>query len=295
MPTETTTKRPLTQLNYEIEETEAEQTRLEADRASIGRMASQATRRLQYLRLADWVRKPTKKFEFWPIVLLTVGSGVVAVLMFILTHLIFGSISIAFLGLLAGLAAGAALFYLLLYSPSNELLTATVSEAESHLQLLHARLKEKVERITETKTRLNRLLEERRDQIASGKLQKAALLQRKWKSMQENEWQDFVVEVCRTLGAKVERIGRAGGDDANLIADFGSRRVALLTEAKDHNVSSATIQLALKAKTLHSCDSCAVIINRRFTGADQDFDRHNDCTAIGTGEFPDFVMGKIEL
>jgi len=117
-------------------------------------------------------------------------------------------------------------------------LPATINEAESHHRLLEARHKEKVERITETKTRLNRLLEERRDQIASGKLQKAALLQRNWKNMPETEWQDFVVEVCRTLGAKVDRVGRPGGEDANLIADFGSRRVAIITEAKDHNVTS---------------------------------------------------------
>jgi hypothetical protein len=38
-----------------------------------------------------------------------------------------------------------------------------------------------------------------------------------------------------------------------------------------------------------------VIINRRFTGAAQDFAQRNGCTAIGTGEFPDFVMGKVEL
>lgn len=293
--TETITKRPLTQLNYEIEEAEVEQIRLDADRASIGRMVSRASRRMQYLRLARWVRSPTKEFEFWPIVLLTVGSGIVAVLAFILTHLLFGSVSTGFLGLLIGLAGGAALFALLLYKPPNALLPATLAEADSHLRLLEARLKEKVERITDVKTRLNRLLEERRDQIASGKLQKAALLQRKWKTMQETEWQDFVVEVCRTLGAKVERNGRSGGEDANLIAHFGSRRVALIAEAKDHNVSSATIQLALAAKARHNCDSCAVIINRRFTGAAQDFARHNGCTAIGTGEFPDFVMDKIEI
>jgi Restriction endonuclease len=293
--TETLSKRPLTQLNFEIEEAEAEQNRLDADRASIGRMVSGASRRLQYLRLARWVRSPTKEFEFWPIVLLTVGSGAIAVVAFILTHLVFGSASIAFLGLLVGLAGSAALFAVLLYKPSNALLAATLAEADSHLRLLEARLKEKVERITDTKTRLNRLLEERRDQIASGKLQRAALLQRKWKTMQETEWQDFVVEVCRTLGAKVERIGRPGGDDANLIADFGPRRVAVMTEAKDHNASSATIQLALAAKTRHNCDSCAVIINRRFTGAAQDFARHNGCTAMGTSEFPDFVMGKVEI
>jgi HJR/Mrr/RecB family endonuclease len=187
------------------------------------------------------------------------------------------------------------LFATLLYKPPNVQLPATIAEAESHLRLLEARLKEKVERITDSKMRLNRLLEERRDQIASGKLQKAALLQRKWKTMQETEWQDFVVEVCRTLGAKVERVGRSGSDDANLIADFGSRRVAILTEAKDHNVNSATIHLAIAAKSRHNCDSCAVIINRRFTGAAQDFAQRNGCAAVGTGEFPDFVLGKLEL
>jgi HJR/Mrr/RecB family endonuclease len=295
MPVETPSKRPLTQLNFEIEEAEAEAARLEMDRASIARIASRASRRLQFLRLARWVRSPTASIEFWPIVLLTVGSGVVAVLLFILMHLVFDSVSLALLGLLVGLAGSAALFATLLYKPPNALLRSTIAEADSNLRLLEARLKEKVERITETKTRLNRLLEERRDQIASGKLQRAALLQRKWKTMQETEWQDFVVEVCRTLGAKVERVGRAGSDDANLIADFGSRRVAILTEAKEHNVNSATIQLALAANARHNADSCAVIINRRFTGAAQDFAQRNGCTAVGTGEFPDFVLGKLEL
>src|SRR3954465_14049250 len=110
MPVDTPSKRPLTQLNFEIEEAEAELNRLDADRASIGRMVSQASRRLQYLRLARWVRSPTKEFEFWPTVFLTVGSGIVAVVAFILTHLLFDSVSMAFLGLLIGLAGGAALF-----------------------------------------------------------------------------------------------------------------------------------------------------------------------------------------
>jgi HJR/Mrr/RecB family endonuclease len=289
------TKRPLTQLNHDIEEAEAELNKLEADRAAVARMVSRASWRLRFLKLARWTRKPTISLDLKPVVVLAVESGGAAVVIFIVLLILFGSFSLAFLGLLLGSAITAAALAVLLFKPSEELLPATIAEAESHQQLLRARHKEKVERITETKTRLNRLLEERRDQIASGKLQKAALLQRKWKAMQEAEWQDFVVEVCRTLGAKVERVGRPGGDDANLVADFGSRRVAIITEAKDHNVSSATIQLALAAKSRNGADSSAVIINRRFTGAAQDFARHNGCIAIGTGEFPDFVMGKIEL
>jgi hypothetical protein len=295
MPVETTSKLPLTQLNFEIEQAEAQLVRLEADRAAIAGMASKASRRLRLLKLARWTRKPTVSLDLKPVVVLAVGSSGAAILIFIVLLILFGSFSLAFLGLLISFAVTAAILAVLLFKPSDELLPATFSEAESHHRLLQARQKEKVERITETKTRLNRLLDERRDQIASGKLQKAALLQRKWKTMQETEWQDFVVEVCRTLGAKVERVSPPGGDDVNLIADFGRRRVAVMTEAKDHNVSSATIQLALAAKAKLHCDSCAVIINRRFTGAAQDFARHNGCTAIGAGEFPDFVMGKIEL
>src|SRR3954470_20746578 len=136
MPVDTPSRRALTQLNYEIEQAESEQNRLDADRASIGGMVARASRRLQYLRLARWVRSPTKEFEFWPIVLLTVGSGVAAVLAFILTHLVFDSVSVAFLGLLIGLAGGAGLFALLLYKPRNELLAATLAEADSHCRLL---------------------------------------------------------------------------------------------------------------------------------------------------------------
>jgi hypothetical protein len=247
------------------------------------------------LRFARWTRKPTVSLDLKPIVVLAIESAGAAIVIFILLAILSGSFALAFLGLLIGFAVAAATLSVLLFRPPDDLLPATITEAESHYQLLRARHKEKVERITETKTRLNRLVDERRDQIASGKLQKAALLQRKWKAMQPAEWQDFVVEVCRTLGAKVERSGHPGDEDSVLIADFGSRRVAALTAAKDHNVNSATIQSALAAQARLGCDGCAVIINRRFTGAAQDYAQRNGCSAIGTGEFPDFVMGKIEI
>ena len=289
-----TSKRPLTQLNHEIEALEVDIARLEAERKAVTKDASRAKWRMRYLRSARSARKPAASFEMWPTMLLLVGSGVVGVVTFVIIHIIFDSLSMAMLGLLLGIAGGAAWFASLLYRPPDAVLTAAIAEAESHIRLVEARLKEKVERITETKQQLQRLVDERRDQIASGKLQKAALLQRNWKAMRDAEWDDYVVEVCRTLGAKVDRIGGTAGD-ANLIVDFGPPRVAVLTQAGDQNVSSATIHQALDSRDRHHCDSCAVIINRRFTGAAQDFAQRNGCTAIGAGEFPDFVMGKIEL
>src|SRR4051794_27975800 len=128
--TEATSKRPLTQLNREIEELEADVARLEVDRAVISRIVAKASRRLRYLRLARWVRKPAAEFPFWPIVLLAVGPGIVAVFTFILVHLIFDLVSLAFLGLLIGLSGGGALFAALLYWPANALLPATFAEAD---------------------------------------------------------------------------------------------------------------------------------------------------------------------
>jgi hypothetical protein len=295
MPVETSFNRPLTQLTREIEAIEAEVARLKAERFAILKEGSQTAWRLRYLQLAKYFRRPKASMEMWPTMALLVGPCVIGLVLFILMHIVFSSILIALLGLLTGLLIGAGLFPSLLYRPSDAILPSAIAEAETQARLIDARLNEKMERISESNERLKRLVDERRDQIASGKLQKAALLQRPWKSMPDAEWEDFIVEVCRTLGAKVDRIGRAGGEDANLIVDFGSKRVAVMTQGEGHNVTSATIQQARASAQQHHCDSSAVIINRRFTGAAQDFAQRNGCAAIGAGEFPDFVMGKREI
>lgn len=287
-------RRPLTQLNFEIEQLEAERVRLEREQASIATEARRAARRLNYLRLARWIRRPTTQFDLWPLALVTIGGGLTGLLLVVLASFFTGSLPFAALSFLAGIGAGAAMAAALLYRPSDLELPVAIHEAESSSRLASARLREKAERITETVQRLQDLVDERRDQIATGKLQRAALLQRNWKGMRQAEWTDFVVEVLRTHGAAVERHG-SDGDNSVLIVDINSRRIALLTSCGSEVVSSEGIHMALAAKDQHQCDACAVVINRRFTGAAQDFAGRNGCTAIGASEFPDFVLGKISL
>jgi HJR/Mrr/RecB family endonuclease len=294
MPATSPLHRPLTQITVEIEHLEREVARLEIERAEVARACRNAARRLRYLRLAKSIRQPAAHFNLWPLAVMLVGPTVLGIFTLILVNLITGSYPLSFFAFLLGIVAGVGLFASVIYHPPETLLPAALNEAESQARLATARLNEKTDRLTETKTQLQKLIDERRDQIASGKLQRAALLQRDWKHMRDTEWEDFVVEVSRTLGAKAERTGRTG-DDANLIVDFGNRRVAVLTRGEGHTVSSETIQQAIAAKNRAACDSCAVIINRRFTGAAQDFAKRNDCAAIGAAEFPDFAMGKIVL
>lgn len=293
MSTASSTQCPLTQLTREIEQLEAEAKRLEAERAAIARDVRQVARRMRYLQLAQTTRRPVAQFSQWPLAVMFIGPVIVGFIVLVLVNLLTSSYPAAFFGFLIGIVAGVGLFASLLYHPADTLLPAAIEEAASQQRLANARLQEKLERLAETRAQLQKLVDERRDQIASGKLQKAALLQRNWKKMGDVEWEDFVVEVCRTLGAKVERTGRTA--DANLIVDFSPRRVAVLTQGEKQVVSSDTIQQVLAAQENSHCDGCAVIINRRFTGAAQDFAQRRGCAAIGAAEFPDFVLGKIEI
>lgn len=296
MTIEHPSKRPLTQLNHEIEQAEAEAARLEGERKEVTKDASRSLRRLRYYRFAQWLRRPRASLELWPMLVMLFGPLVVGILAMIVVHFPTNSYPLAFFAFLVGTVAGVGVFASLIYHPADTLLPAAISEAEAQSRLSNARLEEKLSRVAEAKQKIERLLEERRDQIASGKLQKAALLQRNWKSMRGPEWEDFVVEVLRTLGAKVERMGsREASGASNLVADFGSRRVAILTDAEEHNIASSTIQTAIATKDRQGCQSCAVIVNRRFTGAAQDFAQRHGCAAIGSSEFPDFVLGKIEV
>ena len=293
MSVEITSKRPLTQLQHEIEEAEATAAKLEAERNAITKDISRAGRRLQYLRLAQSMRKPSESFELWPFVAILIAAGFVGIAMFMIAHLISGSFAIALLGMLLGAVSGAGLMSAVFYRPADALLPAALAEAESHVRLAETRLREKVERITETKQRLERLLNEtarpgRIWQLAKGRALATQL---------ENDARRGVGGLCRRslshARAQVERV--AGGEDANLVANFGTRRVAVLTRGEGHNVDSATVRQALAAKERRRCDACAVIINRRFTGAAQHFAQHKGCAAIGAGEFPEFAMGKLEL
>jgi hypothetical protein len=288
-------EKQLAQLNREIEHLEADAKRLEQERAAINKQARRAARRFRYFKFLQSLRAPTAQFDLWPYAVLSIGPFVVGVLFLILVNLITGSYPLAFFAFLLGVIAGVGLFATMMYHPADTLLPAAIDEAEAQNRLDNARLQEKIGRVTETKQQLERLVEERRERIASGKVQRAALLQRDWKKMPASEWEDFVVEVGRTLGASVERAKRIDDEGANLIVSFGSRRIAVKTLVARETIQGAVVQKVLADKAALGCDSCAIVTTGRFTGAAQDYAARNECTLIDASAFPDFTMGKHEL
>jgi hypothetical protein len=288
-------EKQLAQLNREIEQLEADVARLEAERADGAGIERTAARRLRYLKFVRSLRAPAAQFHLWPLAVMFIGPIVIGVGLLILVQLVTGSYPVAFFAFLLGMVAGVALLATMLYHPADTLLPAAIAEAESQVRLARARFEEKLNRITETRQRLDRLIAERRERIASGQVQRAALLQRDWKKMPASEWEDFVVEVTRTLGAAVERAKRIDDEGANLLVSFGPRRIAVKTLVARETIQGTVVQKVIADKISLNCDACAVVANGRFTGAAQDYGPRNGCTLIGREEFPDFALGKIEL
>ncbi|RIK84531.1 MAG: hypothetical protein DCC67_04845 [Planctomycetota bacterium] len=285
----------LSQLNLEIERLESKAAELEADRVRLRRQVGQARRRLRYLRAAQATRGPAASFELWKVGLLSAGPIAIGLLVLLVADLLLPATVSGLLVFLVGAAAGLAVLALLNFHPADARLVADLEAAAGEAAERQARADDVAAELARVRADRNRLADERRELMASGQVQRAALLQRPWKSMGEIEWEDFVVEVCRTLGATVERRPAAAKLPPVLVMQLANRTVAAVTRGHGQVVDSSTVNLALQAREHCQAESAAVIINRRFTGAAQDLARRRGCTLVGVEEFPDFVLGKLEL
>jgi hypothetical protein len=294
MPAVTPPEAELTKLNQEIERLEAEQVLLEEQRQKRAAAHSRIYGHVQYLYLSRLLRRPARNWEWWPFAVLVIGPAVIGILLFTLLDMLIGWATLTLFGFLIGAAASAAAFYLLLYLPSNTQLPSAIDEAEAGQRLAKAHYLEAVDRWLEADAQLTRLVEDRRQRMASGRVQRAALLQRPWRKMAGVEWEDFVVEVCRTLGAAVERRGR-GDAGAELAIDFGQGKLATLVQSSRDPIDSTQVQQAILFKEREQSDACAIITNGRFTGAAQDYAARLGCKLVGRDEFPEFALGNFRL
>jgi hypothetical protein len=300
-------------LNREIGQLETDSARLGIERSALARSVARAGRRRRYLQLARWLRKPVASFPLWPLAVLIIGPLILGILSFILVSLIVDSTSYSFVGFVVGAVAGAAVFATLLYHPGDAILSVAIPEADAHWQLAASRHKEIVDRAADINRELQKLLDERQQLAASEKLQRAMLLQRNWKAMRGVEWEDFLVEVCRTLGAHVDRVSNsahlppgpanpvAAGrktivSPANhLLVTLSPRRIAVAAVAGLSPFHPAAVQQSLNELAQHGCDTTAIVANTRLTAGSRELAAHRNCTLIGEDEFPDFVLGKLNL
>ncbi len=300
-------------LNREIVQLETEAARLEIERAAFAKKVTRLTRRQRYLRLARWLRSPAASFAAFPLVVFAIGPFTFGVVAFMLLSMLFDSWSLAWGGFLVAVAASFATFASLLYRPADVMLPAAIAETEAKLGVESSRLHEIVAAMTELNRRLATLHERRRGLAMSDKLQRAMLLQRDWKSLRGSEWEDYVVEVCRTLGANVQRADNAGAPPAalhapatgargvirraptTLFVTFSPRRIAVAAVSEVNPFHAAAVRQFIDGLAQKGCDELGIVTNARLTSGSKEYARSRRCSLIGADEFPDFVLGKLPL
>jgi hypothetical protein len=297
-------------LRREIAQLETEATRLEIERAPLARSVARLRRRSRYLRLARWLRAPAATWAAYPVVVFAVGPVAIGVVAFILLSTIFSSWLLAVGGLVIGALGGAAVLASLYYRPTDELLPSAIAETDAQLQKETSRLQETVTAIAELNGRLALLDQQRRELATSNKLQRAMLLQRNWKSMRGSEWEDYVVEVCRTLGANVQRAeavdvrgstptsgarGVIRRQPTTLFVTFSPRRIAVAAVSEIIPFHAAAVRQIIDDLAQKGCNDLGILTNARLTAGSREYARSRRCALIGEEEFPDFVLGKISI
>lgn len=295
----------------EVAQLEAEATRLEAGRAALAKRVARLSRRLRYLQLARWIRRPAATMPAYPLVLLGIGPLVLGVALLIIVSLLVGSWAISFGGLLSGIFGGLIALAALLFRPANTELERLLSETQGSVESESFKLREATAAVAETKSRLTDLHGQRQSLAKSDQLQRAMLLQRNWKSLRGGEWEDYVVEVCRTLGANVQRGEKIGIADlmgptagargvirhepTTLYVTFSPRRIAAAAITEVNPFHAAAVRRVVDALAQQGCDEFGIVTNARVTAGSREFAQSRRCTLIGQEEFPDFVLGKLPL
>ena len=303
----------LATLNHQIAQLETDVARLEIERRGAAKTVARLTRRDRYLRLARWFRAPAASVAGYTLAVFAIGPLAAGVVIMVLVNLVLSSWTLALVGLLVGAIAGGAMCAALLYLPSDSLLAAELPEIGASRRVGQVRLEDVLRQLTTVSDRLQSLLKERRQLATTGKLQRAMLLQRDWKQMHGTEWEDFVVETCRTLGANVQRVEHTGREalrpgtpptgprgaipriEHTLVVTFSPRRIAVAAVTGVRPFHTAAVQQFINELAQHGCDRSAIITNCRLTSGGKELAAARRSTLIGEEEFPDFVMGKITL
>ncbi|HEX3598797.1 MAG TPA: restriction endonuclease [Lacipirellulaceae bacterium] len=268
---------------------------LDKQNTAFAKTAGNARSRLRYLRFARWLRMPSQSYALWQPGLLIVSAGAAAVFGFIASDLMSfsGSTSLCLVVIIAIFALGVVGVFF--HYPSDTTLPVVIGNAEFTQHDFEGRLAKAASDLDSTRDLLESLSKERAQILKSVEWQRAALLNRDWRAMRDEAWEDYLVEVFAALGASPRRTGRTGDQGVDLVVQWGNRCIAVQAKGYYHAVSNKAVQEAVAGQAHYQCTSTAVITNSRFTRGAIELAQSNNCALIGEIEFPDFVMGKLSV
>ncbi len=183
---------------------------LEKQRPTFAKTADNARWRLRYLRLARRLRVPSESYGLRQPGLLMVSADAAGVFCFVILDLLSLSGMTSFYLSIVGAIAAACVVGVLFHYPSDSALPTVTGEAELIQHDFDGRLINLSHELVATRTRLESPSKERAEIIKSVEWRRAALLNREWRSLRDDAWEDYLVEVFSALGATPKRTGKVG-------------------------------------------------------------------------------------
>jgi hypothetical protein len=300
----TSTKSRLEMLNLEIELLQAKAARIKRERLSVKAEGTRARNRLWYHKIAKQLRSPAESYVLWHFAVLLVGPMGTGALCLILVDTITDSLSVALWGSAIGATCAAIVLAALLYHPSDLQLPSRIMQADTDVRSANERFAQLIwiDGLADIEGQLRKLFYKRREveqtlleELAGPEGRRAALLQQDWRAMRGTEWEEFLVKVFQELGARVNRIGGAGDQGVDLIVEIEAKQIAVQAKGYEDAVNNKAVQEAFTGMTHYRCSACAVITNSRFQPSAYEIATSTNCILIGGHNFPDLVMGKLDL
>ncbi len=286
------------EIERQLEFVEATIARLEAQRDELFQRQKTLShvswrRRLsdKYLAWAERVRAPRERFELWYWGLMLVAPATLAAPVFIVAHLISGSLAVSVLSFAVAAALGAMVCGALLFVPSQTRLAGILRDRAADQETITA-----ADRALHVTTEnLRRYILERDALKATANCRRTQLLRRDWRALRGSDWIDYLAEMLLALGAVVQLTKKSGEPGVDIIAEFGPRRVAIQANTTDRTIDAAPVRAVASARDAQQCVACAIIGNGRFNPASIRLAAEQHCLLIGVDNFEKFALGEIRL
>lgn len=121
------------------------------------------------------------------------------------------------------------------------------------------------------------------------------LLQSNYHAMEGWQFEEFLADVFRHLGCRVEETGKSGDQGVDLVVTSNQTRIAVQAKCYGGSVGNAAVQQAMAGKVFYGCHRCAVITNSEFTRSAYELAEVGDCVLIDGNALPSLIRGMLQV
>ena len=206
-----------------------------------------------------------------------------------------GTVTTAFVFASFGLVGGGLFCYAILFCPPDDVLVSQVRKQELEMRQARRNIDEIESELKEVTRNLRSFRSKQESVVTSCQYKIETLLEQDWRSLQGVPWEDYLEEVCQTLGYFVETTPRSGDQGVDLVLQKGMKRIAVQAKGYTGNVDNKAVQQVVAGMKVYGCSVCVVITNSRFAPSARTLADANGCVLIDEVNFPDFARGDVYL